>query len=347
VIDFAFHCLLMNERHLAELPAYISELDVRSFKYFSNFKGDEGAYLGVEGTDNGFFYALCRTLAEHPEAVLAVHPENIEVVWRLAAELKASGRDDLAAWTESRPDFVEAHDMFTAFLFAEQTGCRIYIPHLSAAAGLEIYADHVRRGGRSVIETCPHYLTHTKDSELGTLVKVNPPVRTDADREALWTAIGDGRVVVVGSDHNSRRRERKQGSIWSASAGFPGVTTLLPVLLSEGHHKRGIPLERLIAAVTSTPARIFGLHPKKGTLAVGADADFALVDLDREETVDGSAYDSHADYSIYDGQTLKGWPVATVVRGETVMKDGEVVAAAGHGRRIDRSGLVAASQVSA
>lgn len=347
VIDFAFHCLLMNERHLAELPAYIEELDVRSFKYFSNFKGNEGAYLGVEGTDSGFFYALCRAIAAHPEAVLAVHPENIEVVWRLAAELKASGRDDLAAWTESRPDFVEAHDMFTAFLFAEQTGCRIYIPHLSAAAGLEIYADHVRRGGRSYIETCPHYLTHTKDSELGSLVKVNPPVRTDADREALWTAIGDGRVVVVGSDHNSRKRERKEGSIWTASAGFPGVTTLLPVLLSEGHHRRGIPLERLIASVTSAPSRIFGLYPKKGTLAVGADADITLVALEREETVDSSSFGSHADYSIYDGQRLKGWPVTTLVRGKTVMKDGEVIGEAGHGRRIDRSGLLAASQVSA
>ena len=243
VIDFVSHLILMNETHLDEVGAYVDTLDVRSFKYFSNFKGTEGAYMGVEGTDSGFFFALCRAIAEREDAVLAVHTENIEVVWRLAPELREAGRDDLAAWTESRPDFVEAHDMFTAFLFAEQTGCQIYIPHLSSALGLRVHGEQAQRGGRSYIETCTHYLMLTQDSELGTLAKVNPPVRTATDREALWGAVADGRISVIGSDHNSRKRERKEGSIWKVSAGFPGVTTLLPVLLDEGYHKRGISLE--------------------------------------------------------------------------------------------------------
>jgi dihydropyrimidinase len=336
VIDYGFHFILMNERHLQEVPTYVDELGVSSFKFFSNFKGDEGAYMGIEGTDSGFFYALCRAVAERPEAVLAVHTENIEVVWRLAAELQAEGRDDLAAWTESRPDFVEAHDMFTAFLFAERTGCRVYIPHLSSALGLDLFDYHVSRGGRSTIETCPHYLTHTKEAEIGGLAKVNPPVRTNADREALWAGVADGRVSVLGSDHNSRKRERKEGSIWKASAGFPGVTTLLPVLLEEGYHRRGIPLSRLMATVTTNPARVFGLYPAKGTIAVGTDADLALVDMDRAATVDSSTFGSHADYSIYDGATLRGWPVATLVRGETVMRDGEILTASGSGRRASR-----------
>jgi dihydropyrimidinase len=334
VIDFVFHLILMNETHLQEVGAYVDALDVHSFKYFSNFKGDEGAYMGVEGTDNGFFFALCRAVAEQEGALLAVHPENIEVVWRLAPELRAAGRDDLAAWTDSRPDFVEAHDMFTAFLFAEQTGCQIYIPHLSNALGLRIHDEHRQRGGRSYIETCTHYLMLTQDSERGTLAKVNPPVRTAADREALWGAVADGRISVLGSDHNSRRRDRKQGSIWKASAGFPGVTTLLPILLDEGHQTRGIPLETLIPAVTSAPARIFGIYPRKGTIAIGSDADLAIVDLERRQTVDGSSYGSHSDYSVYDGLSLQGWPTLTMVRGEVVMEDGEIVAEPGHGRRI-------------
>ena len=334
VIDFVSHLILMNETHLQEVGAYVDTLDVRSFKYFSNFKGNEGAYMGVEGTDSGFFFALCRAVAEQEGAVLAVHTENIEVVWRLAPELRESGRDDLAAWTESRPDFVEAHDMFTAFLFAEQTGCQIYIPHLSSALGLRVHGEHRRRGGRSYIETCTHYLMLTQDSERGTLAKVNPPVRTAADREALWDAVADGRISVLGSDHNSRRRERKEGSIWKASAGFAGVTTLLPILLDEGHHTRGISLETLIPAVTSAPARIFGIYPQKGVIAIGSDADLAIVDLEHRQTVDGSSYGSHSDYSVYDGLSLKGWPTATMVRGEVVMEHGEVVAQPGHGRRV-------------
>ena len=336
VIDFGTHFILMNDQHLAEVPRYIKELGVASFKYFSNFKGNEGAYLGVTGTDNGFFYDLTRVVAQYPEAVLAVHTENIEVVWRLAASLKAAGRDGLAAWNESRPDFVEAHDMFTAFLFAEQTGCRTYIPHLSSALGLRTYREHLARGGRSWVETCPHYLTHTLGSELGTLVKVNPPVREQKDADALWQAVADGSVAVVASDHNSRKRVKKEGTIWSASAGFPGVTTLLPVLLSECHHKRGIPLERVAELVSTNPARIFGLYPKKGSISVGADADLTLVDLDREQVVDSSSFGSHADYSIYDGWRLRGWPVTAVVRGRVVMHEGEVLVPGGYGRYIPR-----------
>ena len=323
MIDFGFHYIIMNEQHLSEIPAYIDELGVTSFKYFANFKGNEGHYLGVEGTDSGFFYALCREVAKHSEALIAVHPENIEVVWRLSAELKAEGRDDLAAWDEARPDFVEAHDMFTSFLFAERTGARVYIVHLSAAEGLRVAEEHFARGGCSYVETCAHYLTQTKHSKLGSLVKVNPPVRTEADIEALWGAVKDGRISVVGSDHISRKREKKEGSIWTASAGFPGVTTLLPLMLSEGHHRRGLSLERIAAVLSTNPARIFGLYPTKGTISVGSDADLTLVDLNREQVVDSSTFGSHADYSVYDGWNLRGWPVTTVIRGEIVMKDGQ------------------------
>ena len=336
IVDFAIHCILMNELHLAEVDACVAEHDLLSFKYFSNFKGNEGKYLGVEGTDSGFFYALCRAVARHPEAVLAVHPENIEVVWRLAAEIKASGRDELSAWTDSRPDFVEAHDMFTAFLFAQQTGCRLYIPHLSAACGLDVY----RRFGADLagvyVETCPHYLLLDKDAEIGSLAKVNPPVRTREDAEALWGAIAAGEIVSIGSDHIAREKARKLGSIWTASAGFPGNSTILPALLSEGHFKRGLPLETVAAITSTNPARIFGLGGRKGEIAAGYDADLALVDLDEVRTVDSTRFESNAGYSVYDGREFRGWPVLTMVRGTTVMRDGEIVATAGHGRVVPR-----------
>jgi dihydropyrimidinase len=336
VIDFGLHFILMNELHLEEIPRYVDDLGVNSFKYFTNFKGDEGAYLGIQGTDTGFFYDLCRRVARDHRLVLAVHTENIEIVWRLAGELRAAGAEGLGAWTQSRPDFVEAHDMFTAFLFAERTGARIYIPHVSSAEGLRVYREHRARGGKSYVETCPHYLTHHADSPLGTLVKVNPPVRTPQDSESLWAGISSGDINVVGSDHNSRRRERKEGSIWTASAGFPGVTTLLPVLLHEGHHRRGIPVERLVEVVTARPAQIFGLYPKKGVIAAGSDADLTVVDLQREVELDSSSFGSHADYSIYDGWRIRGWPVMTVVRGRVVMSDDEILAEPGYGEFIHR-----------
>jgi len=336
IVDVGLHVILMNAAHLSEVSDYVGRLGVPSFKYFMNFKGQEGAYMGVEGTDTGFFFELCEAVARHPEAVLAVHTENIEIVWRLARRLQGEGRDGLSAWAESRPDFVESIDMATALILAEQTRCRMYIPHVSSALALQMYRDHRARGGRGYIETCPHYLTHTKDSDVGGLAKVNPPVRTQRDADALWAAITDGTVAVVGSDHNSRPKARKQGSIWKASAGFPGVTTLLPVLLSEGYHRRELSLQRIAALVSGNPARIFGLYPTKGCLAVGSDADLTLVDLDAERLVDSSTFESHADYSIYDHTRLRGWPVATMLRGRVTMRDGDILVAPGAGRFVFR-----------
>jgi dihydropyrimidinase len=336
VVDFAIHPIVMNEQHLEEIPRYVADHGIRSFKYFANFKGDEGAYMGVAGTDTGFFYALCREVARHPEAVLAVHPENIETIWRIAAEVRAAGEDGLAAWTLARPDFVEAHDIFTALLFARRTGCRIYIPHLTCREGLDLVRRHRADGWEAIVETCPHYLTQSMHSAVGTLGKVNPPLRTPDDVEALWEGLADGSIQTVGSDHNSRPRARKEGSIWTASAGFPGASTLLPLMLSEGYHRRGLPLERIAELTATAPARVFGLHPRKGTIAVGADADLAIVDLDREVTVHATDSDSRSDFSIWEGWTLRGRPVATLVRGVTVMRDGSVQAPPGHGRWVER-----------
>lgn len=342
VVDFAIHPIVMSEEQLEEIPRYVAEHGVRSFKYFANFKGDEGAYMGVAGTDTGFFFALCREVARHPGVVLAVHPENIETIWRIAPEVRASGADDLAAWTRARPDLAEAHDIFTALLFGRRTGAHIYIPHLTCREGLELVRRHRDDGWRATVETCPHYLTHTMDSAVGSLGKVNPPLRTQDDVEALWEGLADGSIQAVGSDHNSRPRARKQGSIWTASAGFPGVTTLLPLMLSEGHHRRGLPLERIAELTATAPARVFGLYPHKGVIAVGADADLALVDLGAELTVTAADCDSRSDFSIWEGWTLRGRPVATLVRGITVMRDGAIRVAPGHGRWVERAELEAA-----
>lgn len=337
VIDFGMHFILMNRTHLSELDHYINELKVTSFKYFMNFRGSEGAYLGIEGNDNGFFYEVCHEVGKRPGVRLAVHTENIEVVWRLAEQLRNAGAEGLEAWNDSRPALVEAHDMYGAFLFGEDTGASVYIPHLSSGLGLRAFREQQARGGSAFLETCPHYLTHTKHSELGTLAKVNPPVRSHEDQVALWAAIADGTIGVVGSDHNSRQRARKEGSIWSASAGFPGVSSLLPVMLSEGHHKRGLSLGRIAEVLSVNPARIFGMYPRKGRIAVGSDADLTLVDLDHHRVFDSTKVESRADYSIYDGWDLRGWPIMTIVRGRTVMEDYKITAEPGWGAFVERA----------
>ncbi|MBI2166187.1 MAG: amidohydrolase family protein [Chloroflexi bacterium] len=334
-VDFFLHFTVMNDHHVARIPQYIG-MGVPTFKYFMSFKGEEGLYLGVAGTDDGLLWEFFEALGRHPQALTAIHTENIEVVWRLRKRLQEAGAADLAAWDASRPDFVEADDLHTACYFARLTGARIYVVHVSSRAAMEIAREQKARYDGIYLETCPHYLTHTNDTPLGVMGKVNPPLRSESDVEALWQAVLDGTVDAIGSDHNSRRREKKQGNIWQASAGFPGTATLLPVLLSEGVNKRGLSLERVVQLTSYSPARIFGLYPRKGALQVGSDADLTVVDLGLEKVVEPEALLSYSDYSLYEGQSLKGWPVLTMVRGKVVMQDGKLVGQKGYGRFMAR-----------
>jgi len=209
--------------------------------------------------------------------------------------------------------------------------------HTSSAEALEAALRHRRAGARVYIETCPHYLTHDITWTGGDVAKINPPLREASDREALWQALLAGEVDTVGTDHVHRDISAKQGGIWAASPGCPGLETLLPVLLSEGYHKRGLPLERVAAVTATNPARIMGLGHVKGAIAPGLDADFALVDLESTWMPERADVVSSAGYSIYEGVPLKGRIVHTLVRGQAVLRDGQLAdAAVGSGRYVSR-----------
>ena len=340
-VDYGLHVCPCTPQHLEDLPRYMSEYGISSYKYFTSFRGSEGHYLGIQGTDDSYLYRYLRLVGRYDGAIACLHTENIEVVWTLRKELQDAGRDDLPAWDESRPDWVEADCVHRGILFARQTGTPLYIVHLSAALCL----DEVRSARRRwpdvpiYVETCPHFLTHTSESPLRphTLGKINPPLRHAADVQALWGGLLDGTVDTIGSDHVARRKEKKAGSIWTSAAGFPGSGAILPVLLSEGFHKRGLALERIVELTSYNPARIFGLYPRKGSLAVGADADLVIVDLELTKVGDPAVFQSYADYSLYDGRTLKGWPVLTMARGEVVIRDGQVVGRQGRARYLPRA----------
>jgi dihydropyrimidinase len=345
-VDYGLHLCPSTPAHLEEMPRYVQEFGITSYKYFTSFRGAEGHYLGIQGTDDGYLFQYLRLVSQHEGAVACLHTENIEVVWQLRKELQAAGRDDLLAWDQSRPDWVEADCVHRGMLFARQTRTPLYIVHLSAALCLEEVRSARSRWPdlRVYVETCPHFLTHTSESGLTphTLGKINPPLRHAADVEALWTGLADGSVDTVGSDHAARRKERKTGTIWTSAAGFPGTGAILPVLLSEGVHRRGLPIERVVEVTAYNPARIFGLYPRKGHLGVGADADLVIVDLERERVCDGTTFQSHADYSLYDGWILRGWPALTMLRGQVIAEEGRVIGRPGAGRYLSRTAAAGA-----
>lgn len=336
MIDFSLHFGFMSEKHIHEIPRYIEEFGVSSFKFFMNFRGEEGKYMGVEGIDDGFMYECFVALSQYPLSCAVIHAENIEVGWRLRDKLIASGRDDLKAWDDSKPRFIEAEAIQRAIFYGEIANCQIYIAHVTTKEGLDVVRQHKKKNGRIFCETCTHYLTLTTRSELGSMGKTNPPLREQSDIDALWEGVADGTIDAVTSDHVGRNKEKKMGTIWKASGGFPGVATTLPILLSEGVNKRGLKIER-IAEMNFRTARIFNLCPGKGSIRIDGDADFAIVDLDLAKRLKVEDLKSACDYSLYEGWEIKGWPILTILRGEVVMDHGKIKGQPGYGVFVPRS----------
>lgn len=339
-IDFGYHFIISTETQLAEVPDAIGKYGVPSFKIFMNNRGGEGARLGLPDIDDGFLFRLCEAAAKNG-GVVCPHPETIEIAWVLRNREKArdpEGRGGLPVWNASRPDFVEADAVQRSAYLARVTGSNIYIVHTSSEAALEAALMQRRAGAAITIETCPHYLTHDETYDRGTVGKINPPLRSRRDRDALWKAIIDGHVDTIGTDHVHRDQSGKSPSVWDASPGCPGLETMLPVMLSEGHVNRGISLERIAALTAANAARSLGLGHCKGAIAIGMDADFAIVDLKAVWTLDQSHIKSSAGYSIYEGAAFTGRVVHTVVRGDFVYRDNALVDdAIGTGRYLRRS----------
>lgn len=323
-IDFSYHFVISTEDQLKQVQHYIERDGVPSFKIFMNNRGGEGARLGLPDIDDGFLYRLAEAATEYG-GMVCPHPETIELAWVLRDRLKAAdpdGKGGLRTWNESRPPFVEADAVQRAAYIAWKAGAPLYVVHTSSAEALDAGLRLRDEGAEVYFETCPHYLTHDVDWAGGDIGKINPPLRTKADRDYLWDAIADGTFDTIGTDHIHRDLTSKNGGIWNASPGCPGLETLLPILLSEGYHRRAIPLERIAELTASNVADIMGLSHTKGRIAPGLDADFAIVDLDAEWAVERDSVISSAGYSIYEGWRLKGRVVHTIVRGHFALRDG-------------------------
>jgi dihydroorotase-like cyclic amidohydrolase len=338
-VDFGLHLVISTEEQLAGVPSYARKYGIPSFKLFMYSRGGEGLRLGLPDIDDGFLFRLAEAVVG-ADGILCPHCENIEVAKILGDRLKAAdpeGRGGLAAWNGSRPPFVEAEAVHRVATLARQAGAPVYLVHCTSAAALKAALAQRQLGTELTIETCTHYLTHTIASAGGDLAKVGPPIREAADTAALWAALKSGAIDVVATDHVHRSVGAKAGGIWKAAPGFPGMQTLLPVLISEGYHRRGIPLKVIARVLSGNPARAMGCQ-SKGAIAIGGDADFAIVDLEREWTADGAGMFSDAGFTIYEGWRFKGKIVHSMVRGRFVYRDEQLCAdAIGHGRYIRRS----------
>ena len=324
-LDTAFHFIISSLAQADEIPEYARRWGVRSFKLYMGGYAP-GNPIGLVAVDDGVIYAAMERIRElGPYAYCMVHAENQGLYLLLTDREKHGGRSDLGAYVASRPPFVEEEAVERAVRLAELQGCALYVVHTTVGAAVDMAVAARLRGARIVIETCPHYLALTADDERlasqgPAIGKVSPPLRDRAEQERLWAGIAGGHVDTIGSDHVPILKTG--ATVWEERPGFAGLATMLPVLLTVGMHRGRLSPVRLAELTAANPARLFGLWPRKGAIAVGADADAVIVDLDREAPVGPEM--THSRYtSAFEGLPLRGWPSLTMRRGEIVFEDGE------------------------
>ena len=266
-----------------------------------------------------------------------LHCEDQALLWDAVARLVAAGRTSLRHYAESRPPIAEVVATQRAVAIAEATGAPVYVVHLSCARALDVCAEARARGVPVHVETRPLYLHLTAERLLepdGAKYIGQPPLREAADVEALWAGIRDGVVDTVCTDHAPWSLEAKLDPACSITRLRPGVEnlqTLVPMLWSEGVRAGRISRERFVEVTSANAARLFGLHPRKGAIAPGADADVVVFDPELTRTVDRAMVQSNARHSVYEGWSVTGWPVTTIRRGEVVYDAGEVTGRPGSG----------------
>jgi dihydroorotase len=329
-VDFGLYGLLAedNIEHLESLIAG----GVAAFKCFmGNTTGN------LPSPSTGAMLEGFEIIAKHGHRI-SLHAETASIMaWR-QSRLMAAGKNTPLDHLAARPAVVAIEAVARAAILAEWTGARIHVLHISSADELGPLREAQKRGVDITGETCPCYLmldTHDY-ARLGSVIKVNPPVREPHHKEAIWQALLDGTIGLIATDHAPHAPEEKMRDIiWSADAGFPGVETQMPLMLTAVNQDK-LSLEHYVRISAENPAKAFGLYPMKGAISIGSHADLAIVDLSREETIDQSKLHSlRSRVTPFHGNHIQGLPIHTILRGQYVMKNRALVAKSyGIGRSI-------------
>ncbi|MDD9271400.1 allantoinase [Paenibacillus sp. GCM10023248] len=321
LIDYALWGGLVpgNIGHLQEL----AEAGVIGFKAFMSCPGGEGEDIFAEVDDPTLYQGMQEI--SRLGLVLALHAESEEITSQRAAIALEEGRRGALDYVATRPIAAELEAVNRALGYAEKTGCKLHFVHISSAEAVEAITQAKARGMDVTVETCPHYLTLTSaDLErLGPVAKCAPPLRTAEDQARLWAELTAGKLDILASDHSPCPSPMKEGDFFEAWGGISGAQSSLELMLDEGHLRRGMTLPALSRMLSLEPAKRFGLYPRKGAIAIGADADFAVVDLNLSYTLQEKDLLYRHRHSPYAGRTFGCRVTATFCRGIRVYGLGE------------------------
>ena len=336
VSDYSLHMIVrdLNDNVLSELKEMI-RYGITSFKLFMTYR-KEGLLL-----DDGSIYKIMEEVQKHG-GLIGLHCENNDLIEYLMSKFLKENKTSPKYFRLSKPEEVEEEAIQRAILLARFAGAKIYVVHMSTASGREQVIQSQLNKLPVFAETCPHYLVFTDDvyerSDAAHFV-MSPPIKRTEDRDSLWEGLASGDIQIVGSDHCNFTTEQKRlgkDDFTKIPNGVAGTEVIVPILFSEGVRKNRITLNQWVRITSYNPAKLFGLYPRKGTLSVGSDADIVIFDPEKKITLTKENLHSKQDHSIYEGITVTGWPVATIVRGRMVQENGKVLVDKGYGKFIPR-----------
>ena len=343
LVDYSFHQIITDptdEVVAIDIPAIVAS-GIRSLKVFMTY---DAARLD----DRAFLRVLAA--ARRAGALVTVHCENYEAIGWMTEQLLAQGLTTPKYHAWSRPKVVEREATYRAIALAELVDQPIQIFHVSCAEVADEVGRAQGRGLKVWAETCPQYLVLTagdmdRPGREGGKFMCSPPPREPGDAQGLWEQVRRGTIGVISSDHsaydfagerNSKAQAGPDATFRDIPNGVPGVGSRLPIVFSEGVAKGRIDLNTFVRVTATNPARLFGLYPKKGTIAIGSDADLVLWDAERRTVLTNARLQHAVDYTPYEGLEVTGWPVTALLRGNVSMRDGTVIGRPGDGRFLAR-----------
>ena len=337
VIDYGLHIVVseFTDETETEMMSLVAD-GVTSFKMWMTSR-----HSGGLGVDDGVIFRVMQ-IAARLGALVGLHCENDAIIETLIGRFLSEGKTQPEYHRLSRPPLVEAEAIRRAATLAEATGCTLYVPHMSSGAGRRAVREAQARGVRVVAETCPQFLALTDEvyhREDAARFVLSPPIKSAADQHELWRGLAQGDIVSIGSDHcpySDEMKARGKDNFANIPNGVPGTEVIVPLLYGMGVAEGRLTLEQMVAVTAENPARMFGLFPHKGAIAIGSDADLVVFDPNRPTRLNRASLHSQIGYSIYDDVTVPGYPSTTIARGQVIYQDGEFIGKKGRGRFLPR-----------
>jgi len=339
VVDIAFYGAAGTDRLNDVIPC--SKSGIVAFKTFLHeaLPGRDKEFIGLTAPNTGDQYELMEKVAQ-TGVMIGFHSENNDMINKNIAKLRREEKTSPIYHGRSRPPVVEIETTAKILLFAEKIGTKVEICHISTPEVVELVNRAKSKGVYAIAETCPHYLFLNENAlnKVGIFAKCNPPLRSEEERLLMWELVNNGSIDIIGSDHapyTKEEKERGSEDIFTPPAGFPGLSTRLPLLFTAVKEGK-IKLDRMVELICENPAKIFGLYPKKGTITVGSDADFVIFDPEKKDIISKDKMFTKCRDSalVYNEWEVYGKPEKTIVRGRVVFDNGKITVSPGYGEII-------------